>query len=242
MMIARRIAPPASATRPRISAIIPVYNEADKVGFVLEALRQVYQLSEIIVVDDGSTDSSVEEINIAAQSDHRLRLLQNERNLGKGQAIFSAWEATKSPYILLLDGDLFGLKPQHAFDLMQPVITNQVDMSIGQFNNGNFASDFSHWLTPWLSGQRCLRANLLGQISFTAAQGYGFETALTVAAGQYGWRCTRVPMPGVWHLPNEAHRGVWIGAKNRVSMYRQIVSAWYQAGGLHRFGLWPHTR
>jgi len=232
----------ASATKPRITAIIPVYNEAGKVCLVLETLRQVDRISEIIVVDDGSTDSSAEEIKLAAQSDPRLQLLQKAENRGKGQAIFSAWRATNSPYLLLLDADLFGLEPQHVENLISPVVTSQVDMSIGQFNNGNWASDFSHWVTPWLSGQRSLRANLLGQISFLAARGYGFETALTVAAGQYGWRCVRVPMPEVWHLPSEARRGIWVGAKNRARMYGQIVSAWYQAGGLHRFGLWPRTR
>lgn len=232
----------ASATRPRVTAIIPVYNEAGKVGPVLETLRHVNQISEIIVVNDGSTDSSAEEIKLAAQSDPRMQLLQKPENRGKGQAIFSAWRTTNSPYLLLLDGDLVGLKPQHVENLLTPVVTNQVDMSIGQFTNGNWASDFSHWATPWLSGQRSVRAKLLGQISFIAARGYGFETALTVAAGQHGWRCIRVPMPEVWHLPSEARRGIWVGAKNRARMYGQIVSAWYQAGGLHRIGLWPRTR
>jgi glycosyltransferase involved in cell wall biosynthesis len=232
----------ASATKPRISAIIPVYNETGKVHLVLETLRNVEWISEIIVVDDGSTDSSAEEINYAAQADFRLRLLQNSENRGKGQAILSGRQATNSPFLLLLDADLFGLEPYHVRDLMHPVITNQVDMSIGQFQHGSFASDFSHWLTPWLSGQRCLRANLMEQISFSAAQGYGFETALTVAARQYGWRTIRVQMQEVWHLPSEARRGVWTGVKNRAKMYGQIISAWYQAGGFHRFGLWPKTR
>lgn len=238
----QRFASVASATKPRISAIIPVFNEAGKVGLVLESLNSVDWISDIVVVDDGSTDSSSDEVTKAAQSDPRVRLLQKAENQGKGQAIFSGWQATKSPYLLLLDADLFGLEPRHIHDLIEPVITNQVDMSIGQFKNGRFASDFSHWVTPWLSGQRCLRANLLGQISFNAAQGYGFETALTVAAGQYGWRTIRIPMHEVWHLPSEARRGVWIGVKNRARMYKQIVSAWYQARGLHRFGLWPRTR
>jgi glycosyltransferase involved in cell wall biosynthesis len=227
---------------PDISAIIPVFNEAGKVGRVLETLRYVDRISEIIVVDDGSTDSSVEEVKLAAQSDSRLRLLQNSINLGKGQAIFSGWQSTKSSCLLLLDGDLFGLNPDHVQDLMKPVLDHQADMAIGQFKNGNWASDFSHWVTPWLSGQRSLRANLLGQISSKAAEGYGFETALTVAARQFEWQCTRVSLPGVWHLPSEARRGLWTGFSNRASMYGQITSAWYQAGGLHRFGLRPRVR
>lgn len=231
-----------STSNTEISAIIPVFNEAGNISRVLETLRLVDRVSEIIVVDDGSTDSSVEEIKMAAESDPRLRLLQKSINRGKGQAIYSGWQATKSPYLLLLDGDLIGLNLHHVLDLMRPVLNNQADMSIGQFKKGNWASDFAHWTTPWLSGQRSLRAELLGQISSKAAEGYGFETALTVGARQYQWRCVRVILSGVWHLPSEARRGFWKGINNRASMYRQIASAWYQEGGLNRFGLRPRVR
>ena len=143
----RNSSPSKTGLHPEISAIIPVFNEAGKVGRVLETLRYVDRISEIIVVDDGSTDSSVEEINLAAQFDARLRLMQNSINRGKGQAIFAGWQSTKSSCLLLLDGDLYGLNPDHVQDLMKPVLDNQVDMAIGQFKNGNWASDFSHWVT-----------------------------------------------------------------------------------------------
>ncbi|MBE9475106.1 MAG: glycosyltransferase family 2 protein [Chloroflexi bacterium] len=232
----------ASGAFSEISAIIPVYNEAGKIGRVLDVLRQVDRLHEIIVVDDGSTDLSAEEIQFAAQSDPRIRLVANPVNQGKGQAIFLGWQATESHCLLLLDGDLFGLNPQHIQDLINPVLDNHADMAIGQFKKGKWASDIAHWFTPWLSGQRSLRADLLRQVSSKAAAGYGFETALTVAARQYEWRCVRVFLPGVWHLPGEARRGFWKGLKNRARMYRQISSAWYQAGGLHRVGLKPRVR
>lgn len=232
----------ASGAFSEISAIIPVYNEAGKIGRVLDVLRQVDRLREIIVVDDGSTDLSAEEIQFAAQSDPRIRLVANPVNQGKGQAIFVGWQVTESHCLLLLDGDLFGLNPQHIQDLINPVLDNHADMAIGQFKKGKWASDIAHWFTPWLSGQRSLRADLLRQVSSKAAAGYGFETALTVAARQYEWRCVRVFLPGVWHLPGEARRGFWKGLKNRARMYRQISSAWYQAGGLHRVGVRPRVR
>ena len=232
----------ASGAYSEISAIIPVYNEAGKIGRVLDVLRQVDRLREIIVVDDGSTDLSAEEIQFAALSDPRIKLVVNPVNQGKGQAIFLGWQATESRCLLLLDGDLFGLNPQHILDLINPVLEDHADMAVGQFKKGKWASDIAHWFTPWLSGQRSLRADLLRQVSSKAAAGYGFETALTVAARQYEWRCVRVFLPGVWHLPGEARRGFWKGFKNRARMYRQISSAWYQAGGLHRAGLRPRVR
>lgn len=232
----------ASGAYPEISAIIPVYNEAGKIGRVLEVLRQVNRLHEIIVVDDGSTDSSAEEIQLAAQSDPRIWLEANPVNQGKGQAIFLGWQVTESRCLLLLDGDLFGLNPQHIQDLIKPVLDSHVDMAIGQFKKGKWTSDIPHWITPWLSGQRSLRSDLLKQVSPRAAAGYGFETALTVATRQNGWRCARVILPGVWHIPGEARRGFWKGLKNRARMYCQISSAWYTAGGFHRAGFRPWVR
>ena len=232
----------ASSAYLDISAIIPVYNEAGKIGRVLDVLRQVDRLREIIVVDDGSTDLSAEEIQFAAQSDPRIQLVANPVNQGKGQAIFLGWQATESRCLLLLDGDLFGLNPQHILDLINPVLEDHADMAVGQFKKGRWASDIAHWFTPWMSGQRSLRADLRSQVSSKAAAGYGFETALTMAARQYEWRCARVFLTGVWHLPGESRRGFWKGLKNRARMYRQISSAWYQAGGLHRVGLRPRVR
>jgi glycosyltransferase involved in cell wall biosynthesis len=205
-------------------------------------LRQVECLGEIIVVDDGSTDGSGREIEEEAEVDQRIRLLTHEGNQGKGQSILNAWHTTKADCLLLLDADLYGLEPSHILDLIEPVLRGQADMTIGQFKHGYWRTDFSHFITPWLSGQRCLRSDLLGYVSPTAAAGYGIETALTVAAKQDGWRCKRVPMYGVWHRPSEQRLGWLAGIRTRSRMYGQIVRAWYLAGGLRRFKMGPIVR
>lgn len=225
-----------------VHAIIPTYNESGKIGRVLSVLKEIDILGEIIVVDDGSTDGTLQEVTQLAEEDSRIRILCHVRNLGKGEAIFTGWHASRAPYLLLLDADLFGLKPAHIQDLIQPVLDGRADMTIGQFKGGIWRSDFSHWLTPWLSGQRCLRSELLAKISYRAAAGYGFETALTVAARQHEWRCLRVPLRGVWHIPSESRRGLFRGLLTRARMYGQIILAWYLAGGFRRFGLNPRVR
>jgi glycosyltransferase involved in cell wall biosynthesis len=219
---------------PDLSVIIPVFNEGGKVRGVLDVLQHVEILREIIVIDDGSTDMSSSELKSAAEADPRIIILTHPVNQGKGQAIFSGWQATYAQNLLLLDGDLYGIEPQHVLDLVKPVLENQADMTIGQFQGGEWKSDFSHWATPWLSGQRCLRAHLLGLISWSAAQGYGIETALTAAARHHHWRCVRVPLVGMWHQPGESRRGFLLGIKTRSKMYAQVVSAWYKARGFHR--------
>ena len=216
--------------RPLIAAILPVYNEAGRIGGVLDVLRQVGRLGHIIVVDDGSTDNSSELVRQAGQLDRRVRLIRHAHNQGKGQAVMSGRQATEAPYLLLLDTDLMGLKPQHILDLIEPAVSDETDMTLGVFRGGKWNTDFSHWLTPWLSGQRCLHVEVLDSVDKEAAQGYGLETALTIAARRHGYRVKIVKMIGVWHPPSEFHRGSWWkGVRWRLHMYEQIIHAWQVA-------------
>jgi hypothetical protein len=225
---------PAISTAPTrtIAAIIPAYNEAGRIGQVLRVLHDVKYLAEIIIVDDGSTDSTVQESILEAASDSRIRLVRQTANLGKGQAILTGWQSTRVNILLMLDADLCGLTSQHILDLCQPVLDGRADMTIGLFRGGHWKTDLSHWATPWLSGQRCLRADLLKKISWDAAAGYGIETALTVAAQLYDWKIMKVTWQGAWHTPSENRCGYWRGMGRRGKMYLQILRAWYVAGGL----------
>jgi hypothetical protein len=209
----------------RLVALVPALNEAGRIGKVLEVLRQVPLIDEIIAIDDGSVDDMLEEMQQARRLDPRLHIIRNETNLGKGQSLFKAWLSTRADYILMLDADLINLAPQKVLDLVQPVLDGECDMTMGLFKGGNWKTDLSHWTTPWLTGQRCLRADLFACISENAAHGYGFETALTVAARQRGWTVRKVFLRGVSHPPNENHRGFWRGVFNRARMYAQIVRA-----------------
>jgi glycosyltransferase involved in cell wall biosynthesis len=218
--------------KPIIAAIVPTYNEELNVSGVLDVLHATSQLDEIILVDDGSSDGTVEILRQAASVDRRIRVIQHEQNMGKGQAIFTGWAATTASILLLLDADLKDLKPEHVEALLKPVLEARADMTLGLFRGGHFNTDISHRLTPFLTGQRGLRAEVLKSISHEAAAGYGFEVALTVAAGQNSYRTRVVPLNGVWHPSSEirAERGgYWHGKLWRFRMYGQILRAWYIA-------------
>ncbi len=214
-----------SAMGYRLAALVPALNEAGRIGKVLDVLRQVTCIDEIIVIDDGSVDHMLAEVQQAARLDPRLQIIRNETNLGKGQSLFRAWRSARADYILMLDADLINLTPRHVLDLLQPVLHGECAMTMGLFKGGDWRTDLSHWTTPWLTGQRCLQADLFAYISENAAQGYGFETALTMAARQHGWAVRKVFLRGVSHPPNEDHRGFWQSAFNRARMYAQIVRA-----------------
>jgi glycosyltransferase involved in cell wall biosynthesis len=210
-----------------IDVIIPAYNEGDRIGRVISTLNTAEFINEIIVINDGSIDSTAVELARLSRLDPRLRIQNHDINMGKGQAIFTGINATQSPYIILLDADLIGLTVQHIWSLIQPVIQSNMDMTLGIFHGGQLATDLSHRLTPWLTGQRGIRAELFQKISKRAAAGYGLETALTVASRQQQWRCVNVTLNGVSHTPSEYRRGFWKGVRIKTKMYFQIVNAWH---------------
>ena len=89
------------ADRYEISIILPVFNEAQNLGVVLKGLQSL-QLpsSEIIVVDDGSTDASAETAqNVGA------KVICHPYNIGNGAAIKSGIRAAKGKILVLMDGD-----------------------------------------------------------------------------------------------------------------------------------------
>jgi len=227
---------PTQSRKALIAAILPTYNEELNVSGVLEVLQATSILNEIILVDDGSTDKTAEILRKIATSDPRMKVIQHEKNKGKGQAIFSGWAATSAPILLLLDADLKNLTPDHIQALLAPVIDHRAGMTLGLFRNGHFGTDLSHRLTPFLTGQRGLCSELLKHISREAAQGYGFEVALTVAASQYNYRTRIVALKGVWHPSSEFRTergGYWKGKIWRFCMYGQIIRAWFIATGEH---------
>lgn len=91
---------------PFLSIVIPAYNEALRIGRTLEKVRRYVEskpfLVEIIVVDNGSTDRTVE---VAAQFS-QVRLLRNDRNRGKGFTVRHGALEARGKFILFTDADL----------------------------------------------------------------------------------------------------------------------------------------
>lgn len=88
-----------------VSAIIPAYNEARGIEAVLRVIQQIDCLAEIIIVDDGSEDDTLEIVGQLALLNPKLSIIRHESNLGKGQAIFTGWRAAHSACLLFIDAD-----------------------------------------------------------------------------------------------------------------------------------------
>lgn len=102
--------PYARAVAAEISIIVPVYNEADNVlplaREVAAALQPLARGYELVFVDDASTDETWAKIVEARRQDPHVRGLRHARNAGQSAALWTGIQATTSPIIATLDGDL----------------------------------------------------------------------------------------------------------------------------------------
>lgn len=90
-----------------LSIIIPVYNKSEYLTECIESVqRQSLKDSEIICVDDGSTDGSAELVSEFQKTDGRVRLIR-QQNLGAGAARNAGVKAAKGEYVAFLDADDF---------------------------------------------------------------------------------------------------------------------------------------
>jgi LmbE family N-acetylglucosaminyl deacetylase/glycosyltransferase involved in cell wall biosynthesis len=219
--------------RPPVAAVIPAYNEAGQIGDLINVLKKISYITEIIVVDDGSTDSTCEMAAAAASDDTRVKVLQHPLNFGKGQALKSGWEYTEAPYVLFLDADLKNLCPYHIDQLVFPVMQGEVEMTVGLFKNGRLLTDLSHRAIPWLSGQRCIKSRLLREVPLEASQGYGIETAIATTARKNGWRYQDVWLKGVSNHTGNFFKNFWAKINRLVRIFRDIGRALHLTGGWH---------
>jgi dolichyl-phosphate beta-glucosyltransferase len=127
------------------SIIIPAYNESARVGATVEkVLAHVAQRgwdAEIIVVDDGSSDNTVEIIRSYTEKNPCLQLLQNPGNRGKGYSVRNGMLHARGEVLLFSDADLSS--PIEEADKLFAAIAGGADIAIG-----------SRWLRRDLQTQR----------------------------------------------------------------------------------------
>lgn len=226
-----------------VTAIIPAYNEEKHVGKVLETLRAIDAIDQIIVVDDGSTDGTAVVVNYLSLQDRRIELLHLSYNRGKAGAMVAGTDASKNELIVFLDADLIGLRPDNIVSLIAPVQSGHCAMSLGLFRDGRRQTDLTHKLIPFLSGQRCLRWSLFEATPDLDAARWGVEVALSFYAWRHDYDVVTVPWPGVTHAmrPEKAdgldgywsHFQMWLDIGKYVAQHLTDHSQQSVPGGMH---------
>ncbi len=205
----------------QIAIIIPAFNEAERIATVLRAAKGASHISEIIVVNDGSSDNTSE----AAKKISGVKVIDLVKNVGKGGAMAAGVASTSAQIVAFIDADLGGLKAEHIDSITQPLLNDECDMCFGVFRGGKIRSNAAMAVTPWLSGQRAMKRELFEAIPYIGEVRFGVEAAITDTARKRKARVKRVILRGVSNCYKEEKYGLVKGIQARTKMYREIREA-----------------
>ena len=172
-----------------LSIIIPVYNEAATFRQVLDRVLATPYEKQIIVVDDGSTDGSPDEIRKVTEPN--VEKYFHEKNKGKGAAIQTGWNHAKGDVILIQDADT-EYDPADYEVLLKPIQDGKADVVFGS----RFVGYPRRVLYFWHSlGNKMLTllANMLNDINLSDMEtGYKVFTrqvrdSITIRSNRFGF-------------------------------------------------------
>jgi glycosyltransferase involved in cell wall biosynthesis len=119
---------------PDLSVVFPVYNEEENVPILLEEIARALDgkgwTYEIVAVDDGSADRSLEVLRSLKSKYPTLRVITFEKNSGQTAALDAGWRAARGRFVVSLDADLQN-DPADIPKMMQQLERNGADMVIG---------------------------------------------------------------------------------------------------------------
>lgn len=102
----RRAVPPVLKGNPLVSILVPCFNEQDNVRATLQAaLSQNYRNTEVIAINDGSSDTTGAVLEALAKKQPKLRVIHLAQNQGKAMALRMGALAARSDYLVCIDGD-----------------------------------------------------------------------------------------------------------------------------------------
>ena len=140
----------------KISCIIPVFNEEERVGRVLDVVLSCNLIDEILVVDDFSLDNSRAIIDKYSKN---IIQINHEKNMGKSMSIYDGIKSSSGDILLFLDSDLIDLNVENLNNLIKPILKNEADISISLRKNTP-----TFWKIiglDFISGERCFKKDIL---------------------------------------------------------------------------------
>lgn len=232
-----------------LSVVVPLKNERDNVAPLIDRVRNALRESaewELVLVDDGSSDGTFAELDLAAENDSRIKVVRLRRNFGQSAAIQAGLDAAAGDVIVTMDGDL--QNDPADIPLMLAKLAEGYDAVLGQRHNRQdkfllrkVPSVAANWLIRKVLGVpfkdfgctlRVMRREAVEGLELYGEM-HRFITALVI---QQGARATQVP---VRHHPRTAGQSKYNLTRTvRVLLDLMTVKflGSYQTRPMHVFG------
>jgi glycosyltransferase involved in cell wall biosynthesis len=208
-----------------LSVIIPVYNEVNTIGEVIEAVLKTPYKKEVVIIDDGSNDGTREFLeNLDLQN---VKVIFNMKNNGKGRAIQTGFDTATGDIILIQDADL-EYDPQEYPILLDPILKGKADVVYGSRFAGygahrvlyfwhsignkfltllsNLFTDLN--LTDMETGYKVFTREALAGIAIREKR-FGFEPEITAKVAKKKIRIYEVPISYYGRTYNEGKKINW---------------------------------
>jgi len=202
----------------KLSIIIPVFNEQKTIEEVLKRVQEeIIPLidKEIIVVDDGSTDSTGEILKKIKSN--AIKIISSEKNQGKGAAVIKGIKVASGEYIIIQDADL-EYHPKFIKQLISPILNNKAKVVYGtrlkrmpnlkheertfqfliHYLGNRFLSLFTsilygQWITDMETGYKLFPKAALENVKLNA-KGFEFEPEITAKLMKKGYKISEIPI------------------------------------------------
>ena len=187
----------------RLSVVIPVYNEEKTVEAILARVAGAPGVSEIVVVDDASTDGTA--AALGRVTDPRVRVTRHDRNRGKGAALRTGFGQVSGDVVVVQDADL-EYDPKDYPKLLEPIEAGLADVVYGSRFTGETHRVLYYWhyvgnrflttlsnmftnlnLTDMETCYKAFRADVLRGLDLKSER-FGIEPEITAKIARRGWR------------------------------------------------------
>lgn len=194
---------------PLLSVVMPVFNEAATVEAIIRRVFAVPLRTQLIVVDDASTDGTRDRLQ-QLQGDLGFTLLLQPRNQGKGAALRRGFQEVHGDLVVVQDADL-EYSPEEFPMLIEPICQGRADVVYGsRFLGRHRVFLFAHYLgnrlltlltnvlyntmlTDMETCYKMMRAEVIRSMTLRS-NGFGIEPELTAKIFKRGYRVYEVPI------------------------------------------------